>query len=316
MNSLREMTNDFVKLERFEGGNFVRLQKKMHFLLSTLNVVYVLTTPRPAEPEAPTSQPMMVDNAPTNPASDSTAHTGTGRNSKSAEEIYQSELRKCQKWDNDDYICMGHILNGMTDSLFDIYQHETSSKTLWEKLEARYMTEDASSEKFLVSRFLNYKMIDEKPVIEQFHEIERILNTFKQYNLHMDEAIIVSAIIEKLPSSWKDMKKSLKHRKEKITLEGLGTCFRVEQEFRSQEENKDHENSGKVLMVEEGESSGDTNHQHGKSNKRKRNHKEDGSKTRKGECYYCHKTGHYKSECRILQRKISKDQGSKDKFTA
>ncbi|KAH7833209.1 hypothetical protein Vadar_004120 [Vaccinium darrowii] len=49
--SLRQMTQDIVKLDKFDGGNFRRWQKKMHFMLTTLNVVYVLTAPYPEEKE-------------------------------------------------------------------------------------------------------------------------------------------------------------------------------------------------------------------------------------------------------------------------
>ena len=51
---LKEMAANMVKLERFEGGNFVRWQKKMNFLLTTLKVVYVLNTARPLEQEEET----------------------------------------------------------------------------------------------------------------------------------------------------------------------------------------------------------------------------------------------------------------------
>lgn len=47
--SLKEMTSDFVKLEKFDGGNFIRWQKKMKFLLTTLKVAYVLNMARPEE---------------------------------------------------------------------------------------------------------------------------------------------------------------------------------------------------------------------------------------------------------------------------
>nr|GEX33971.1 hypothetical protein [Tanacetum cinerariifolium] len=53
------------------------------------------------------------------------------------------------KWENDDYACRGIILNGISDSLFDIYQNVESRKELWDFLEAKYMIEDASSKKFL-----------------------------------------------------------------------------------------------------------------------------------------------------------------------
>nr|GEY24379.1 hypothetical protein [Tanacetum cinerariifolium] len=43
------------------------------------------------------------------------------------------------KWENDNYICMGHILNGMSDSLFDVYTNVESAKELWDSLESKYM---------------------------------------------------------------------------------------------------------------------------------------------------------------------------------
>nr|GEX22474.1 zinc finger, CCHC-type [Tanacetum cinerariifolium] len=46
-NMVKEMTTNFGKLEKFEGRDFRRWQKKMHFLLATLKGVYVLNTPMP-----------------------------------------------------------------------------------------------------------------------------------------------------------------------------------------------------------------------------------------------------------------------------
>ncbi|GKA77293.1 zinc finger, CCHC-type containing protein [Tanacetum coccineum] len=81
----------------------------------------------------------------------------------------------------------GLILNGMSNSLFDIYQNVESSKELWDSLEAKYMVEDASSKKFLVSNFTNYKMTDSRPVMEQYNELLGILGRFIQQKINMDE---------------------------------------------------------------------------------------------------------------------------------
>ncbi|GJX33260.1 ribonuclease H-like domain-containing protein [Tanacetum coccineum] len=43
----------------------------------------------------------------------------------------------------------GHILNGMSDSLFDVYTNVESAKELWDLLESNYMAGDSSSKKFL-----------------------------------------------------------------------------------------------------------------------------------------------------------------------
>ncbi|KAJ9538836.1 hypothetical protein OSB04_031569 [Centaurea solstitialis] len=49
--SVKDMTSKFAKLEKFQGVDFRRWQKKMHFLLTTLNVVHVLSSTAPEEKE-------------------------------------------------------------------------------------------------------------------------------------------------------------------------------------------------------------------------------------------------------------------------
>ncbi|GKC42648.1 zinc finger, CCHC-type containing protein, partial [Tanacetum coccineum] len=73
-------------------------------------------------------------------------------------------IRIRAKWENDDYICRGHILNGMSDSLFDVYMNVESTKELWDSLESKYMAEDSSSKQFLVN---NYKIVDSRQRIEE-----------------------------------------------------------------------------------------------------------------------------------------------------
>ena len=59
-------------------------------------VVYVLSTPKPEE----------------------------------VEDASLEQIRRRSKWENDNYICLGHILNGMSDSFFDLYQNHEPSKDL------------------------------------------------------------------------------------------------------------------------------------------------------------------------------------------
>nr|GEY44046.1 zinc finger, CCHC-type [Tanacetum cinerariifolium] len=85
-NTMKEMTTNFRKLDKFEGNDFRRWQKKMHFLLTTLKVVYVLTT-------------LM---------------------SELLEDATVEAIRIRAKWKNDDYICRGHILNDESISVSSI----------------------------------------------------------------------------------------------------------------------------------------------------------------------------------------------------
>ncbi|CAM8984832.1 unnamed protein product [Rhodiola kirilowii] len=96
-------------------------------------------------------------------------------------------------------------------------------------------------------------MVDTRPVIEQFNELTRILGQFTQYYMKMDDAISVSSIIDKLPPSWKNFKRTLKHKKEEMSLEELGGELCVEESIRMQEDVKQKETieSSSVHMVED-----------------------------------------------------------------
>ncbi|GJZ09627.1 zinc finger, CCHC-type containing protein [Tanacetum coccineum] len=283
--SVKDMTTKFGKLDKFEGSDFRRWQKKMHFLLTTLKVAYVLSTPRPEFVE---------------------------------EETLEQTRKRC-KWDNDDYICRGHILNGMSDALFDVYQNVESAKELWDQLEAKYMAEDTSSKKFLVSNFNNYRMVDSRSVMEQYHELLRILGQYTQHGLFMDEAISVSSIIDKLPPSWKDFKHMLKHNKDELSLVQLGSHFRIEETLRMEEsgkgKGKDIAGSSSVNMVEDDKNK--KNNKNSKGKKRKfHDKKDDSNKRSKMTCWKCGKPGHFKKDCRVKKNNgvssSGSGQGSKD----
>nr|GEU97986.1 zinc finger, CCHC-type [Tanacetum cinerariifolium] len=82
----KHMALKFAKLDKFKGVDFRRWQKKMHFLLSSMSVVYVLTTPIHDD------------------GNDATV----------------DQLRKRVKWDNDDYVCRGLILKVIGGGCVDL----------------------------------------------------------------------------------------------------------------------------------------------------------------------------------------------------
>ena len=82
-------------------------------------------------------------------------------------------------------------------------------------------------------------MTNDRPIMEQFHEVHHILNQIRSHGMVMDEAIAVASIIDKLPNSWKDTKHLLKHKKEDMSMEQLGTHLRIEEGIRAQDGVKD-----------------------------------------------------------------------------
>ncbi|GKB07610.1 zinc finger, CCHC-type containing protein [Tanacetum coccineum] len=192
-------------------------------------------------------------------------------------------IRRRAKWENNDYICRGHILNGMSGPLFDIYQNVESTKELWDSLESKYMVKDASSKKFLL--------------------------------------ISVSSVIDKLPPSWKELKHTLKHGKDNLSLVQLGSHLRIEEYLRAQEseKGKGKEVDGPSMnMTEEGGKNKNNKQNKGKKHGFKENNGGSGSnKKPKLECWKCGKTGHFKRDYRSGNKKNNTSasgsgKGSKD----
>ena len=68
----------------------------------------------------------------------------------------------------------------------------------------------------------------------------------------MDEVFVVSSIIDKLHYSWRDVKKTLKHKKEDIDINQLGTLLQIKVSIRAQENRgSKNPNISSINMVEE-----------------------------------------------------------------
>nr|GFB89515.1 zinc finger, CCHC-type [Tanacetum cinerariifolium] len=227
--NLMQMSTDIVKLDHIDGGCFKRWQKKMKLLLATLKVAYVLTKPYPEEFKNKTL----------------------------------AASRERLKFENDDFISHGHILNAMSDPLFDVYQYYSTAKELWNALEERYFTEDAT----------------------------------------------MASIINKLPSTWKDIKKNLKHHKDDLSLKDLGKHLLIEEHYRL--ENKTNDDTSKVHVVEEKRESSKAS---GKKCTRDDKDKKKSKKNKKDFiCYNCKKPGHFNRECCALKKKHDGGNDNKNK---
>nr|GEY26563.1 hypothetical protein [Tanacetum cinerariifolium] len=163
--TMKHMASNFAKLDKFEGVDFKIWQKIMHFLLSSMSVVYVLTTLIPED--------------------------------------------------------------GGGDAIVEQIRKKDS-------LEAKYMAEDTSSKKFLISNFTNYKMTDSRPVMEYTMKFLVYLEDFKH---------------------------TLKHLKEELTLVEFGSHLHIEESLRMQDSDKPKGNNvaghSVVNMVKHNNSSRD-----------------------------------------------------------
>ena len=128
---------------------------------------------------------------------------------------------------------MNYILNGLDNTLYNVYNSLKTARELWKSLDKKYKTEDAGTKKFVVGRFLDYKMVDFKAIITQVQELQVILHEIHAEGMSLSESFQVAVIIEKSPPVWKDFKNYLKHKHKEMKLEDLIVRLRIEEDNRA-----------------------------------------------------------------------------------
>ena len=126
-----------------------------------------------------------------------------------------------EAWKHSDFICKNYILNGLDNTMYNVYSQVKTTKEPWESLVKKYKTKDAGMKKFIVGRFLDYKMVDSKTMTSQVQELQIILHELHAGKMELSGSFQVAAIVEKLPRSWKDFKNYLKHKRKEMGLEDL-----------------------------------------------------------------------------------------------
>ena len=136
VSALKMLNHELVKLDRFDGTNFSQWKDKMKFLLTALKFFYVLDLNLMLFPIV------------------------------SDEDTNEIKAQR-KKWEEDELICRGHILNTLSDCLYDLYTSMNSPKEIWNTLEVKYKTEKIGTNKFIIQKYFDYKILDNISVLDQ-----------------------------------------------------------------------------------------------------------------------------------------------------
>ncbi|KAK9049048.1 hypothetical protein SSX86_031984, partial [Deinandra increscens subsp. villosa] len=288
--NLRFMNQEFVKLDRFDGQNYTRWADKVKFMLIVLKLYYVLDPELAPIPENPVPK------------------DGKEVDQKTITDLEAQRLNRKEAED----LCLGHIKNSLSDRLYDLYAQVKSPKELWKALELKYKAHEDGTNKYLIAKYLDFQMVDEKSILEQVHELQVLVNKLTSLSIPLPEIFQVGVIIAKLPPSWKDFSKRMMHKSEDYSLDELLKHLRIEEETRNREKRGKVGTSVHHLAAGSSGGSGGSggSGQKGKSAQKwkkplgpkkqvfkKPQQSNNQAKKRSGKCHVCGETGHYAREC-------------------
>ncbi|KAL0436496.1 UNVERIFIED_CONTAM: hypothetical protein Sradi_0357500 [Sesamum radiatum] len=164
MATLSRTLPDLSKLEPLDGTNFKRWSQKLLIFFEQLDVDYVLFTNPPENPQL-------------------TSDTTTAIVSATQTETNRTNDDQKVKYERDNKTVRGHLLNHMSNTLFDLFVNQKSAKEIWETLETRYGGDDAA--------YQCYQRKDQQKPNHKQHA-----QTTPQVNLAETEEVIAAVVVE------------------------------------------------------------------------------------------------------------------------
>ncbi|KAL0406618.1 UNVERIFIED_CONTAM: hypothetical protein Slati_3975700 [Sesamum latifolium] len=197
----------------------------------------------------------------------------------------------------------------MTNTLIDLFVNHKSARAIWSTLESRYGGDDAGRKKYVVGKWLQFQIIDGKPIMDQVHEYENLVADVLSEDMKMCEILQANVLLEKFPPSWNEYRNHLKHKKKDLTLQELISHMRTEEANRLKDKKISNSfDSIKANLVEPFESS--KNRFQYKDRKFKKGVQQKSLKGNDGKiqkskqlCYCCGKAGQKAYQYQCYQRK-------------
>ena len=200
MNSSVKVAKDVkIQLEQFDGTNYTRWMDKMIFMLTSLKIYYILDPNLSALLE---------------PQEDESATIKTTR----------------VKHEEDEVLCRGHILNTLTSRIYNIFSKLKLPKEIWAALETHYKQEKSGSDRFLALKYFEYKIIDNKPIMDQVHEIQMLISKLSDLDIKVPDSLQVGVVLSKLPPSWNEYIKKL-HSTDNYIFKQFQTHLQIKVQF-------------------------------------------------------------------------------------
>jgi hypothetical protein len=134
-----------------------------------------------------------------------------------------------------DNLFRGVVISALHSKYENNYITCTTSKELWDALDAKFGVSDAGSELYIMEQLFDYKMVDNRSVVEQVHEVQALAKELEQFPCLLPDKFVAGGIIAKLPPSWKDFATSLKHKRQEFSVAELIGSLDVVERMRAKD---------------------------------------------------------------------------------
>ncbi|KAK1669079.1 hypothetical protein QYE76_057238 [Lolium multiflorum] len=212
-----------------------------------------------------------------------------------------------EKFEKVDAMFKAALFSILGDNIVDPYMAFDHGKDVWDALEAKFWVSDAGTELYVMEQYYDYRMTDERSVVEQAHEIQSLAKELEQFKCTLLDKFVAGGIIAKLPPSWRNFATSLKHKRQVFSVSDLTGSLHVEEKARAKDTRAHSFEGGSSANVVQKKNfqshkSKNKNNEKGKFDEKNKasnstNFKRKTPYKKKGNCHVCGAPRHWAPDC-------------------
>ena len=165
---------------------------------------------------------------------------------------------------------------------------EMNAKELWKKLEDKYMTKSVENRLYLKKKLFHFQYHAGISMSQHLNDYNKILADLQNLEVDISSEDKALLLLNSLPDNYDHLITALLYGKDEIKFDDVSNAL-TNNEYRMKDKQVQRDTMIEALIVKE------------MSNDKK---------LKKDECAYCHKKGHWKKDCPLLQNKDKKDSNA------
>nr|AAT93953.1 hypothetical protein [Oryza sativa Japonica Group]AAT94013.1 hypothetical protein [Oryza sativa Japonica Group] len=189
-----------------------------------------------------------------------------------------------KEFDEATTLFVGCILSVLGDRLVEVYMHMTDAKEF--------------NDLYIMEQFHDYKMADNRSVVEQAHEIQTTAKELELLKCVLPDKFVAGCTIAKLTPSWRGFGTALKHKRQEYSVEGLIASLDVEEKAREKDaasKGDGGQSTANVVHKAQNKSKGKYKAQQTTNFKKKNNNNNPNQDERT--CFVCGQPGYLARKC-------------------
>ena len=216
------------------------------------------------------------------------------------------ETMKNVEWVEMDEKVSNVICLNLGDEVIHIILEAKTKMEVWEKLESLYIRKNVMNKLYMKNQLYSLHMKEGSDLLEHLNAFN-ILNTqLSSFRVNYEDEDKALLLLASLPTSLDHLVTTLMYMKETIVLEEVTSALLSH--IKMKQDGDGSQADG--LIVKSKSSNGGRSRSRGRNSNRNRSQSKSHAK-KDVECFYCHKNGCYKNQCKELKEHLEEKKNGK-----